>query len=740
MSAPTDAGKRPGFLARLRQDESGNVIAIMAAAIFPAIGIIGGGVDMSRIYLTRTSLQAACDAGALMGRRTMGSSTWATNDGRANERAEQLFDTNFGSGVYASENLSRSFTESGGTVTGRASVEVPMAMMSVFGIDKKEISVTCTAEMRIPASDIMFVLDTTGSMNCPDDNSIPNCSNNGGVEAPNAKIKGLRTAAGCFYEALAKQNVPIVTPEDCDEEDEPAGATSDVRLRFGFVPYASNVNVGKLLPLNYIANQWTYQSREATFEPTTDPNAYDATYGAEGAPVQTSTAPQTAPGDTSWTNLTTNLNPHPGNGQQYSYNYQRANSGTACVTGIPSFTSGTTGNLVANGQSPTTPTYPQSSVTKYYYRTNTGFTYEYRYNATQTGNGSNRRYYCQLQRRTVNQSSTRINYSATVPITWAYNPTFLRWTYKPTTFNISGLKDTANNGWNSSVNLPIGNSGTNRSVTWNGCIEERRTARIVDGDPSDNWDPIPETAFDMDIELAPDPSDAATLWGPLLPGAIYTKYRYDDGWDESTTNFQTSDNRTYQALTYAGNSYYAGTVGENCPTQAQLYEEMGATAFSNYMAGLVTGGSTYHDIGLLWGARLMAPNGIFSAVTSDADTWVERHMVFMTDGDTSVNNLNYTAHGVEWWDRRQNDGNSAASNDWLKANVNARTQAICDWVKDENITLWVVAFGSGITQATKDNLEDCASEGRFFDATDTDGLVSKFKTIANQISALRLTQ
>ena len=735
MSAPTDAQKRSGFLARIRKDESGNVIAIMAAAIFPAIGIIGGGVDMSRLYLTRTSLQAACDAGSLMGRRTMGSSTWAANDDRANERAEQLFDTNFANGAYGSENLTRSFSESGGTVTGRASVEVPMAMMSVFGIEQKEISVTCTAEMRIPASDIMFVLDTTGSMNCPEDGS--SCSGYSSTEAPNAKIKGLRKAASCFYEALAKQNVPIVTPEDCDEEAEPVGATSDVRLRFGFVPYAVNVNVGKLLPLNFIADQWTYQSREATFEAQTDPNAYDANYGTEGPIVQTTTVPQTAPGNTGWSNQSTNLN-HP-NGQQYSYLYQRANSGTSCVTGIPQVPNPTaTGNLVANGQSPATPVYPESSVTKYYYRTNTGSTFQYQYIATQTGNGNNRKFYCQLQRRTVDQTSTRINYSSTVPITWAYNPSFLRWTYKPTTFNVSGLKDTTNNGWNSAVNLPIGNSGTNRSVTWNGCIEERQTARINDGDPSDNWDPIPEDALDMDIELAPDPANPATLWGPMLAGALYTRDIQNIG--NTTNTFQTTSNSTSNWHSFNGNNYDTDTVSENCPSEAQLYQEMGGTAFSNYMSGLQTGGNTYHDIGLLWGARLMAPNGIFSALTSDTDTWVERHMVFMTDGDTVASNVNYAAHGLHWWDRRQNSGASAPSNDWLVANINARTQAICDWVKNENITLWVVAFGAGISNDTKENLENCATEGRYFEADDTAGLVNKFKTIANQISALRLTQ
>jgi Flp pilus assembly protein TadG len=738
MFEKPDAAKRPGFLSRLRKDQSGNVIAIMAAAIFPAIGIIGGGVDMSRIYLTRTTLQSACDSGSLLGRRTMGNSTWAANGGRANERAEQLFATNFQNGAYGSENLQRSFSENNGIVTGTASVDLPMSLMSVFGIDEQRISVTCTAEMRIPVSDIMFVLDTTGSMNCPDDGSSCPGGNNNNIEASNAKIKGLRTAASCFYEALAKQNITGIDADECGETENPGGATSDVRLRFGFVPYSVNVNVGKLLPLDYMANQWTYQSREATWESEDDPDAYNASYEPEGSLVETSR--NTTPvADTNWINLTSNYG-------SYSYTYQRANQNAACISGIPSATNPVTGNLVANGQSPATLTHPTESVTKYYYRTNSTGTYQYQYTpySQTTGNGNNRRttYHCQLQRRAVSQSSTRINYSTVTDVIWTYAPSFLYWTYKPTTFNVSELKDETNNSWNSSVTLPIGSSGTNRTVAWNGCIEERQTERVTDSDPSDNWDPIPENALDMDIEGAPDPDMAATLWGPMLGGAIYTRdIQTGSGGSAFTTNiFETSSNSTSVWHSYNGNNYDTDTLTESCPTEAQLYAEMDAAAFSSYLTGLQPGGNTYHDIGLLWGARLMAPNGIFSSVTSDADTWVERHMIFMTDGDTSVSNTNYSAHGVHWWDRRQNDGASGPSSTWLEANVDARAQAICKWVRDENITLWVVAFGQGISTATKDNLENCATDGRYFEADNTADLITRFKTIANQISALRLTQ
>ena len=67
------------FSEGLRKTRRGNTLAIMAAAFFPLAGLIGGGVDMSRIYITKTRLQQACDAGALAGRKAMGAGSWTTS-------------------------------------------------------------------------------------------------------------------------------------------------------------------------------------------------------------------------------------------------------------------------------------------------------------------------------------------------------------------------------------------------------------------------------------------------------------------------------------------------------------------------------------------------------------------------------------------------------------------------------------------------------------------------------------
>src|ERR1700760_3923679 len=88
-----------GFLSRLAHDVRGNTLAILAAALIPMAGLVGGGIDISRMYITKTRLQHACDAGALAGRKSQGGGTWDSGD---NAVAQQFFDANYMSGAYGS--------------------------------------------------------------------------------------------------------------------------------------------------------------------------------------------------------------------------------------------------------------------------------------------------------------------------------------------------------------------------------------------------------------------------------------------------------------------------------------------------------------------------------------------------------------------------------------------------------------------------------------------------------------
>ncbi len=216
-----EANKVSGVMSHLLKNEEGNVLVLFAVAVIPFFGLVGGGVDMSRIYLTQTRLQGACDAGALIGRKTMGLGTWAANNNAANTLAEKLFDQNFPSGAYGTTGLTRSFAESNGNVTGTASVTVPMTLMQVVGQKSQDVAVKCQAELRIPNTDVMFVLDTTGSM----DQSIPNSGSS------ERKIDGLRAATpGSFY-PVWKRSLHLTLPH----RDTASGGNA-ARAQLPFIP------------------------------------------------------------------------------------------------------------------------------------------------------------------------------------------------------------------------------------------------------------------------------------------------------------------------------------------------------------------------------------------------------------------------------------------------------------------------------------------------------------------------
>ncbi|MFT4026667.1 MAG: pilus assembly protein TadG-related protein [Novosphingobium sp.] len=270
-ATPSDRfGGRPaqrsasGLLGALRRDSSGNTLAMMAAFLIPLTALAGSAVDMSRAYLVRVRLQQACDAGVLAGRKLMTVTTGTTLDDAsttpskpAETQARAFFNNNFPSGWMQTTDVT--FTPSrlsDGQVTATATATMPMAIMRMFGFNQTTQNVTCNARLDIGDSDIMFVLDTTGSMACLSSDTsgcsqtIASYTRADGTtgyyatEKTNSKIDGLRAAVLTFYDTLA------------------ANADSSAHIRYGFVPYTSTVNVGYLLPQSSLVSSWTYQSRE----------------------------------------------------------------------------------------------------------------------------------------------------------------------------------------------------------------------------------------------------------------------------------------------------------------------------------------------------------------------------------------------------------------------------------------------------------------------------------------------
>ncbi|MFS2110185.1 pilus assembly protein TadG-related protein [Sphingomonas sp. Sphisp140] len=660
------------FLGALGGDTRANTLAIMAIALIPLAGMVGGGVDISRMYIVKTRLQHACDAAALAGRKTMGGGTWGDTP---RQTAEKYFDANYDKNAYGIDpaTVAKTFTEKAGKVSGTASATVPMTLMRIFGKTNEQLSVACDAEMRLPNTDVMFVLDTTGSMNyCPNGDS--SCNGNS-----SSRIAALRKAVKCFYQIVARTDIPDV---DCDG-DEPSGGTGDqVQIRFGFVPYSTNVNVGKLLPNDYIADKWYYQTRQANMAvPPQSTTTYWESYG--GGSISQANCLKFM-GNTSFGSFTpsptTSGGPPP----------------TATVaTSFPSDGSASDGG-------------------------NNG---EWGWNGAPDTQGSDKS--CRRKRTDT---------------TTFYQEKFASWTYNSIEVDVSGLKAGGSN-WNSSFTALVGdttpgNDVTPATITWSGCIEERATDKTTD------YDPIPSEATDLDIDMVP--TNDETRWKPALPRLIFTRksgngVNYNatswpsSGWDP--TSGWNADPAPNTTADYNNNATFY------CPTEARkLQTWTDATVFQNYVNSLTPNGNTYHDIGMIWGARFISPTGIFK--TENAYTpkggEIERHMIFMTDGDTNAQTYDYAAYGLPFFDSRQTDESPTKAQ--LDEQVNLRFLAICDWVKKKNITLWVINFGEGQSQDTKDRLKKCATSERFFDATDAAALQKTFKSIADQISQLRLTK
>ena len=104
----------------------------------------------------------------------------------------------------------------------------------------------------------------------------------------------------------------------------------------------------------------------------------------------------------------------------------------------------------------------------------------------------------------------------------------------------------------------------------------------------------------------------------------------------------------------------------------------------------------------------------------------------MTDGQLVTRQNLYGRYGIEFWDRRVAADGAANQQ---RNNHAARFQAACRAARNENISVWVVAFGTSLTQ----NLIDCATPGRAYEASNSQALSDAFKEIAEKIAALRLT-
>ena len=646
------------LMQRLLHSQGGNIAMMGAAIVVPITLMIGSGVDFSRYYVIKSRMQLACDAGALAGRKVMGKTSFSSD---ALTEVNKFFDANFIAGSYGSKELDRRYTETDGVVEGSASVKMNTFILPLAQIDEMDIAVECNGKLDIANTDVMFVLDTTGSMDTVDSGS-------------SSRLEGLRQAVKDF----------ATTMEDAK--------SSNTVIRYGFVPYASNVRVGHLLRREWLSDSNTIQSREAVLNGTwTDLGGSDSGWqrisGSVTGPTTTSNLTSCSVTDATRTNYPT------------TSNMVTNADGSQTTTTVESYQLNGTENRC-------TSTYSRWSGTRY----------------TRVRTVYNNAVY----RRTV-VNTRRPNYS---------------WRYYPRTYDLAALK--GNNSGNASPGATqsyqtgdLSNGyPTNRNVSWNGCIEEARTSHIP------NFTNLPSPLYDLDINHVPNANND-TKWKMQVPGLTFGRGMWVT--PAGVNSFNISGGFITGEITNTEH-YYNGqdSLMATCANTARALTSMTPAQVGSYVDGLQALGGTYHDIGMIWGGRLASPNGIFGASnTAAASAGLTRHIIFMTDGSTSPFDASLTAYGIEPIDqRRMGFWNNSTNRAAAISMADQRLQLVCNQVKNENITLWVVAFGTDVlnSASTKQNLQNCATPGKYFEAANNTQLRAQFVQIASQIAELRLVR
>jgi Flp pilus assembly protein TadG len=724
-----------GIMTRLAKDKRGATLPMMAAAIIPIAAMVGAGLDMSRVVLVRTRLQQACDAGAVAVRRSMSATNSSTTTLANKAEGYKFFDFNFPADSYGANSVTRSYVGTPGAngvdnVAGTASAILPTAIMKLFAVDTLTISTSCAATVSIPNTDVMFVLDISGSMN---DKAVSTDTQ--------TKIQALKTATKNFYLSLGA-----------------GSATGAGRIRYGFVPYSSQVNVGAVVKAatpvgspSYImgaeaGETATYRSRKAH----TYTENFISGYSSPTTPSANGSATDSTPSGSSWSNYGTSGTTSIA-GTAYTNKFtgitQSVCNGKAkpYPLAVPVNTVDTTSGSAVGpiAGSSTTPTYPDVLRTNPYTTTQdyNRSTYGYVWSIT-SGSGSSALGTCQFRR--LPQTFTRTTPTKTTQnATWDSRPVADYWTYDNVDFDVSSLVagNTVANPtfWTGTSYVQINNnpsankSQANISSThsWGGCLEESSTVNWITAG-SDLT--IPDEALDMKIDLRP--TDALEKWRPFLPSIVYdptgqVRWQDDDYWN---------NNKGMSVCPTASKKMIQYT------TLIDPVSKLSAP-FRDYVDLLTPRGTTQHDIGMIWGARFMSPNGILASENDDGlapgGFATGRHIVFMTDGLMNAQNDGYSPWGISRLDGRQvptttldSSNGSTAMNDIH----NHRLVMICNAARSKGMTIWVIGFG--MTASTMpDALKDCAGDSDHWMAAPTAAdLDTKFKDIASTIGGLRLTQ
>lgn len=139
------------------------------------------------------------------------------------------------------------------------------------------------------------------------------------------------------------------------------------------------------------------------------------------------------------------------------------------------------------------------------------------------------------------------------------------------------------------------------------------------------------------------------------------------------------------------------------------YPALGATVDAMVPAGL-----TNVTVGVAWGLAALSPGAPFSEAQPFGTKNLDKIMIVLTDGDNTASRFNTVVSAID-----------------------DRTRLACAEVKRNGVKVYTIR----VIKGNADLLRDCAtSPGMYHEVASAGELVPVFKAIADEISAIRLTQ
>ncbi|MEI8153107.1 MAG: pilus assembly protein TadG-related protein [Hyphomicrobiales bacterium] len=193
--------------ARFLRDRNASVAPMLALAALPLFGMLGAAVDFSRAASTRTAMQAALDASALM--LSKDAPTLAANDltARTGDAFKAMFTRPEAYDVAVTPQFSKP-ADGNFSLKLTASAKVNTMFSRMLGQSTIDLSATSEVLWGIKKLNLALVLDNTGSM------------------ASNGKMTNLKLAAHNLLTTLQ------------------AAAKSPGDIKIAIVPFATDVNAG----------------------------------------------------------------------------------------------------------------------------------------------------------------------------------------------------------------------------------------------------------------------------------------------------------------------------------------------------------------------------------------------------------------------------------------------------------------------------------------------------------------